>query len=99
MITLTFKLPMTIEKKEKWHVSSCPVRDVFSQDETKQKAEYNLKEALCLFLTSCIERGTLETVLKDCGFKPVSDIKESTQEKYISIPLHMLSESRETCLV
>jgi len=39
------------------YVASCPAPDVFSQGETEKKAEKNLKETLCLFLTSCIERG------------------------------------------
>jgi predicted RNase H-like HicB family nuclease len=70
-ITLTFKLPCVIEKKEKWFVASCPAIDVVTQGETEEQAEKNLRESLCLFLTSCIERGTLGTVLKECGFKPV----------------------------
>ncbi|OQX19621.1 MAG: hypothetical protein BWK80_36630 [Desulfobacteraceae bacterium IS3] len=71
-IILNIQLSFDIVKKEKWYVASCPALDVFSQGETEKQAEKNLKESLCLFLTSCIERGTLNDVLKECGFKPVS---------------------------
>jgi len=93
-IILNIQLSFEIAKKEKWYVASCPALDVFSQGETEKQAENNLKEALCLFLTSCIEMGTLNAVLKECGFKPVSnfDIEKKPQERYISIPLHLLSD-------
>ena len=65
-------LPAQVKKKGKWYVSSCPLLDVFSQGETKGKALKNLIEALRGFLISCYERGTLDEVLKDCGFKPIA---------------------------
>jgi predicted RNase H-like HicB family nuclease len=93
-IILNIQLSFEIAKKEKWYVASCQALDVFSQGETEKQSEKNLKEALCLFLTSCIERGTLNAVLKECGFKPVPviDIEKKSQERYISIPLHLLSD-------
>ncbi len=66
-----FKLPFEIKKDNSWYVASCPILDVHSQGKTKQKARGNLIEALSLFFFSCIERGTLSDVLKQCGFKPV----------------------------
>jgi predicted RNase H-like HicB family nuclease len=77
-IILNIQLSFELVKKEKWYVASCPALDVFSQGETEIQAEKNLRETLCLFLTSCIERGTLDTVLKECGFKSVSDYRPET---------------------
>lgn len=65
------KLPVVVKKKKDWYVSFCPVLDVFSQGETKKKAIENIKEALRLFLISCYKRGSLDQVLKDCGFEPI----------------------------
>ena len=53
-----------------YYISVCPPLDVFSQGETEEAALANLAEALQLFVESCYERGTLEGVLKDCGFVP-----------------------------
>ncbi|OQX24061.1 MAG: hypothetical protein BWK80_22745 [Desulfobacteraceae bacterium IS3] len=99
-IILNIQLSFELVKKEKWYVASCPALDVFSQGETELQAEKNLRETLCLFLTSCIERGTLDTVLKECGFKSVSDSRLETKERrrYISIPLHLLSDTSDRCL-
>ncbi len=62
--------------------------------QTEKQAEKNLRESLCLFLTSCIERGTLEAVLKECGFRHIPDSAPEikSQERYLSIPLHLLSD-------
>ena len=46
----------------------CPALEVGAQGETKNNAIKNLKEALPLFLIPCLERDTLDAVLKDCGF-------------------------------
>ena len=68
-IRFDVKLPIKIEKGEKFYIASCPVLDVISQGKTLKKAKSNLHEALSLFLISCFERGVLDAVLKNCGFK------------------------------
>jgi predicted RNase H-like HicB family nuclease len=89
-IRLNIHLPAVIKKKDKWFTASCPSLDVISQGETAEKAKENLAEALSLFLISCYERGTLTTVLKDCGFKPspVTSPDSSVPEPdYVDVPL------------
>ena len=61
-------LPIRITRKKENYVSCCPVLDVWSQGETRKEAKENLQEALQLFLIDCFERGSLDKVLKDCGF-------------------------------
>ena len=100
-ITMTVKLPIKVIKKARWYVASCPVLDVFSQGDTEKKATDNLTEALSLFLISCLERGTLEQVLKECVFNSVSPaIKKkslmTSRMRYIDIPLSLLSNQRGT---
>jgi predicted RNase H-like HicB family nuclease len=66
--TIEFKLPMRIQKKGKWFISSCPALDVFSQGPTKAEAEQNLADALYSFLDACYEDGTMDKVLHEAGF-------------------------------
>jgi predicted RNase H-like HicB family nuclease len=97
-IEYTATLPIKINKKRKWYVASCPILDVFSQGETEQIARKNLSEALILFFKSCFERGTLDAVLKQCGFqaydfKSAQVNKKDTpdNEEYINIPISFLA--------
>ena len=65
------RLPITFTRRKKWVVASCPILDVHSQGENESKAKKNLANALSLFFVSCFERGTLDAVLKECGFHAI----------------------------
>ncbi len=69
-VQFSAKLPVKITKRKKWVVASCPILDVHSQGENERKARNSLRNALSLFFISCFERGTLDEVLKNCGFHP-----------------------------
>ncbi len=69
-VQFSMKLPVKVTKRPKWFIASCPILDIFSQGETEKQAKNNLAEALTLFFISCFERGTLDSVLKESGFKP-----------------------------
>ncbi len=104
VVQFSAKLPFKIKRKKKWFVASCPILDVHSQGETERKARKNLSEALSLFFISCFERGTLDSVLKDCGFKAMHPSfpheKKSTLSKdYIQVPIPFIvqQESRTAC--
>ena len=94
-LSMKFELPVTIKKKTKWYVACCPILDVYSQGETEKKATANLVEALKLFFISCIERGTLDAAMKECGFKLIKqhDVKEAKEKspykgtKFINVPI------------
>src|SRR3990172_2232757 len=73
-VRMEVKLPASVKKKGKYFISCCPILDVCSQGETKSKALENLAEAVSLFLASCFERGTLDEVLKSCGFTPTKSL-------------------------
>lgn len=99
-IEFTAKLPYRLVKRKKWIVASCPVLDVHSQGETEEQAKKNLVEALSLFLISCYERGTLDSILNECGFRAVhseklSSIKTTSQPSgdYITVPLPFVINS------
>ncbi len=97
-VEFTATLPIKIFKKKKWYVASCPILDVFSQGDTEKIAKKNLSEALSLFFRSCFERGTLDAVLKQCGFSVTepenSQIEQKSsivdREDYINIPIPFL---------
>jgi predicted RNase H-like HicB family nuclease len=91
-IEMTAKLPITLKKKAKTYVSCCPLLDVYSQGKTKKEAEKNLVEALSLFFISCFERGTLDDVLKECGFEPLMPSQDQLygtlkSGRYIDVPI------------
>lgn len=105
-ILFTVQLPAQVKKSGKWYISYCSILDVHSQGETEKKALDNLVEALRLFLVSCFERGTLDEVLADCGFKPVGvrgPIKHQPfpkKYKSVNVPLPFsLKESHSPCHV
>lgn len=83
-IKMTMRLYAKIKREGKYFVSCCPQLDVWSQGDTEEDAKNMLAEAVSLFLVSCFERGTLDEVLSDCGFKAVAqpsnakDIEEKT---------------------
>ena len=92
-VTFSAKLPLKLIKRKKWVVASCPILDVHSQGETPEKAKKNLTEAISLFFISCFERGTLDSVLKQCGFTPKKGFplrktsKPATPQDYINVPI------------
>lgn len=99
-IGITFKLPIQIFKEDKWWIGWCPALDVSSSGDTPEDARAHLGEALSLFIESCIERGVLEEVLRDCGFTPaipenISPAGETTEPEgdTIEVPLHLLAKS------
>jgi len=65
---IRFRLPVSIKKKIGIYVACCPPLDIWSQGETISKARNNIKEAIRLFLITCIEMGTLDEVLAECRF-------------------------------
>jgi predicted RNase H-like HicB family nuclease len=52
----------------KYWTASCPGLDLATQGETFERAEQNIREALSLFVESCLRRGTLEAVLRRAGY-------------------------------
>lgn len=94
---MELRVPIEIHKKDNWYVASCPVLDVVSQGKNESSAKRNLGEALELFLTTCFEMGTLDDVLKTCGFELFPDrrrkerVPKIHQEDYVDIPLYLLA--------
>lgn len=89
------QLPFRIQKREKWYLASCLILDIHSQGSTPKKAEKNLVEALSLFLVSCFERGVLDQVLKECGFKSALHKKLPGYRKTVHVPIPLAVDTHE----
>ena len=103
-VQLKMRVPVKITKRKKWVIASCPILDVHTQGPSEKKAKENLGEALSLFFISCYERGTLDAVLKNCGFRAVQlhephpDKTLVDKEDYINIQIpFMVNNTGETC--
>ena len=69
-VRLQLTLPFKIRKQGRWFVASCPILDVVSQGRDAEAAKNSLREALVEFFLSCLERRTLDEVLRSAGFVP-----------------------------
>jgi len=95
---ISIRLPIKIRKKGNRFLASCSSLDVVTQGETQEQAKKNIGEAVYLFFRSCIQRGALDAVLKQCGFtsisKSIGDM--APDEEQIDVPLYLLSGSTDS---
>jgi predicted RNase H-like HicB family nuclease len=107
-VQFQFELPIGVKKQGKWFISWCPVLDLYSQGETREKAVENIIEAVQLFVLSCFERGTLDEVLKQQGFRrigsrrappriPASDLPKEVKMLKVPIPFFVERRADELC--
>ena len=75
-IEMHLRVPIKIKEYKRYVVATCPALDVCSQGDSVKAAKNNLGEAIAAFLMSCLERGVLGEVLKDCGFKAIQKPKK-----------------------
>ncbi len=89
-------LPVTFFQERKQWVAYTPVLDFSSAGDTLQEAQKNFGEAVRLFFEECLRKGTLEEVLKSCGwnkvsrpkphFEPPANVLQSFQSVSVPIP-------------
>ena len=75
-------------------ISFCPPLDVYSQRRAEETALDNLVEALQLAVESCYARGTLDRVLKDCGFEPDADPGSIEEQRLIRVPFPLVASEQ-----
>jgi predicted RNase H-like HicB family nuclease len=93
-IEFSIRVALHLKKEGRWVIASAPALDVHSQGRTDEEAINNLSEAIRLFIGSCYERGTLDQVLKDCGFHSSHEKERlglSAQGPVLDVPVHLLS--------
>ena len=71
------------ETRTRW-IAVCPKIDVATQGTSAENAKHCLDEAVELWFEDCIERGTLEEALRECGFRT------ATREEAEASPEHIL---------
>lgn len=90
-VGISLRLLCTIkqEGRNKW-VTGCPKLDLFSQGKTEEEAKSSLREAIALWVEDCLERGTLERALEECGFHKVHPTEILPGDEHIT--LHTVPE-------
>ncbi len=86
-VTISVQLLCRVNEEEKglWS-AGCPRLDVYSQGGTREDAKGALKEAIELFIESCLERDTLDEVLRDSGFRLLlSGVEASESSEHIAV--------------
>ena len=93
-------VPIKIFKGENAYVANCPIFDVASQGDSPEDSKQKLIEALTGFLLTCYDMGTLDEVLKESGFVPMSASPHETfaaGDDIIIIPLpFMIADNNAT---
>lgn len=90
-IRIELSVPAEVRQDGGHFVSFCPPFDVYSQGSDEETALANLVEALQLFIESCFSRGTLEQVLKDCGFEPDTDPDLVEDGRMVRVPFPLVA--------
>lgn len=91
-VNVSLRLEALFSQEDGWFVASFPALDISSQGRSKAEAERNLIEAAQLFLESCFERGTLDEVLKGCGFMPVREgVHQNESGEHLTVPFELVA--------
>ena len=88
-------LPVKIKKEADMYISCVPVLDIYSQGHNTSEAKNNIIEAVKLFFISCLERGTLDAALKECGLQVVKKrIPIPADHDFIKVPIPFSAANR-----
>lgn len=69
-ISLDVRLRGFVRREGRRWIALCPAVHVATQGKDRAEAERALQEAVELWFESCVERGTLDQALRECGFRP-----------------------------
>ena len=79
-----FLPPDPTEMRTKW-VAICPEINVGSQGDTFDEACAMIKEAVMAWIDDCLECGTLDEALRECGFSEKRAIQFSKNINHLVI--------------
>lgn len=68
-VNINFSLPVTILREGKYFVAYTPVLDLSTSAKSFEKVKTRFEEVVKIFLEELMNKGTLETVLTDLGWK------------------------------
>jgi predicted RNase H-like HicB family nuclease len=89
-VTISIHLLCTVKEAEGLWVTGCPLLDLYSQGSSEDDAKRSLEEAILLWVENCVERGTLDQALRECGFHSVRP--EAIREGDQHIAVHPVSD-------
>jgi len=98
LINVNIELPITMRDKGDYVVASCRQLDIHAEGSSIQEAKLHITQALDAFITTCLEMGSLEAVLKDCGFSKITHETHQVpnqDEEYINVPISLLASNHE----
>ncbi len=92
-ITINIEFPVLIEEKEGYFSASCGSLDIYAEGSTHNEAKNHILEALEVFVSTCVEMGTLEQVLRDSGYRTVHEVRAAPDlnEELVNVPLSLLA--------
>lgn len=95
-IEIQIRVPVSVKQERDWFISRCEPLNLFSQGKTEAEALENIQETVELFVESCYRRGTLEQVLKDCGFQPTHGRppKRRVEQHMVNVPLPLVASAK-----
>jgi predicted RNase H-like HicB family nuclease len=100
LLNFELKVPVEVYKGSTAFIARCPIFDVSSQGKTPLEAKKNLVDALTLFVTTCYERGTLDEVMKEWGFKPrktsTGKLCLKKDQELLSVPLPFMANRQNS---
>lgn len=67
--TIEAELKVTIKREDDCFIAYCPDLELSSYGDTIEEAQKHFSEVLQIFFEDIIERGTVEQVLEECGWK------------------------------
>jgi len=70
------------ETRNRW-IAVCPKIDVVTQGVSEEDAKRCLDEAVQLWFEDCVERGTLDQAMRECGFKTVTREEAEVAEERV----------------
>jgi predicted RNase H-like HicB family nuclease len=110
-ITVSLKGAFRWDEQAQVFLSFCPALKIYSQGTSREDAVESLQETIMLYVETCLERGILESVLKEAGFSFASpELLTPTElcQEYIAvekanfervfdmdIPIHLVAAAQE----
>jgi predicted RNase H-like HicB family nuclease len=87
---LDIKIGVQIIKEDGVFVAQAPALELCTQGDTYEEAEEMLSEMIYIFFEECVEKGTLEEVLTDCGWT-----KTPRKREWVPPSREILTEKNE----
>ena len=83
-ISLCLVCTVKREAGNRW-VTGCPALDLYSQGKTKEDAKRCLEEAIEIWVEDCLERGTLDSALREVGMHKIHPSSLKPGEQHIAV--------------